>query len=46
MLISLTGEIDLNPGPKPSSFKCFSICQRNSENIKTHDILKIKLLAV
>ena len=46
MLISLSGEIELNPGPKPSSFKCFSICQRNLENIKSHDILKVKLLTV
>ena len=25
-LIRLSGDIDLNPDPKPSSFKCFSIC--------------------
>ena len=28
-LIRLSGDIELNPGPEPSSFKCFSICHWN-----------------
>ena len=28
-LIKLCGDIELNPGPKPSSFKYFSICHWN-----------------
>ena len=44
MLISLSGEIELNPGPKPSSFKCFSICHWNLNSITSHDFLKVKLL--
>ena len=31
-LIRLSGDIELNPGPKPSSFKCFSICHWNSNS--------------
>ena len=29
----LSGDIELNPGPKPSSFKCFSICPWNLNSI-------------
>ena len=38
--------IELNPGLKPSSFKCFSICQWNLISIKSHNFLKVKLLTV
>ena len=44
MLIRLSCDIELNPGPKPSSFKCFSICHRNLNSITPHDLLKVKLL--
>ena len=43
-LIRLSGDIELNPGPKPSSFKCFSICHWNLNSITSHDFLKVKLL--
>ena len=43
-LIRLIGDIELNPGPQPSSFKCFSICHWNLNSITSHDILKVKLL--
>ena len=32
-LIRLSGDIELNPGSKPSSFKCFSICHCNLNSI-------------
>ena len=43
-LIRLSGDIELNPGPKPSSFKYFSICHWNLNSITSHDFLKVKLL--
>ena len=43
-LIRLSSDIELNPGPKPSSFKCFSICHWNLNSITSHDFLKVKLL--
>ena len=43
-LIRLFGDIELNPGPQPSSFKCFTICHWNLNSITSHDILKVKLL--
>ena len=44
-LIRLSGDIELNPGPKPSSFKNFSICHWNLNTITSHDFLKVKLLS-
>ena len=43
-LIRLSGDIKLNPGPKTSSFKCFSICHWNLNSITSHDFLKVRLL--
>ena len=43
-LIRFSGNIQPNPGPKPSSFKCFSICHWNLNNIASHDFLKVKRL--
>ena len=43
-LIKLSGNIELNPGPKPSSFKCLLICHWNLNSITFHDFLKVKLL--
>ena len=43
-LIRICGEIELHPGPKPSSFKCFSICHWNLNSIAPHDFFKAKLL--
>ena len=42
--IRLCGDIELNPGPKPSSFKFFSICHWNLNSITSHDFLIVKLL--
>ena len=43
-LTRLSGDIELNPGPKPSSFRYFSICHWNLNSIASHDFLKVKLL--
>ena len=43
-LIRLSSENELNPGPKPSSIKCFSICLWNLNSITSHDFLKVELL--
>ena len=43
--IRLSGDIELNPGPKPISFKCFSICHWNLNSITSHDFFKVKLSA-
>ena len=44
-LIKLSGDIELNPGLKPISLKCYSICQCDLNSIACHDFLKVKLLA-
>ena len=43
-LIRLSGDIELNPGPKPSFVKCFSICHWYLNGITSHYFLKVKLL--
>ena len=43
-VIRLSSDIEVNPGPKPSSFKNFSICHWNLNSISSHDFLKVKLL--
>ena len=43
-LIRPSGNTELSPGPKPSSFKYFSICHWNLNSITSHDFLKVKLL--
>ena len=43
-LIKLSGDIEPNPGPKPSSSKNFSICHWNLNSIASHNFLKVKLL--
>ena len=43
-LVKLSGDIELNPGPKPSSFKCFAISHGNLNSITSHDFLEVKLL--
>ena len=42
--IRLSGDIELNPDPKPSSFKCFLICHWNLNSITSQDCVKVKLL--
>ena len=38
-LIRLSSDIELNPGPKLSSFKYFSLCHWNSNSITHHKLL-------
>ena len=44
-LIRLSEGIELNPGPKPSTFKYFLKCNWNLNSITSHNFLKVKLLA-
>ena len=44
IVLKLSGDIDDNPGPKPSSNQIFSICHQNLNSISAHDYMKISLL--
>ena len=44
ILISLRGDIEKNPRPKPSSCDKFSICDWNLNSISAHNFIKICLL--
>ena len=43
-LLRLSGDIELNPGPKPNSCKSFSICHWNLNSITSHNFIKVSLL--
>ena len=43
-LLQLSGDIELNPGPKPNSCKSFSICHWNLNSITSHNFIKVSLL--
>ena len=43
-LLRLSGDIELNPGPKPKSCKSFSICHWNLNSITSHNFIKVSLL--
>ena len=43
-LILLSGDIETNPGPTPSSGQCFSICHWNLNSITAHNFAKLSLL--
>ena len=43
-LQQLSGDIELNPGPKPSSCKSFSICHWNLNRITSHIFIKVSFL--
>ena len=45
-LILLSGDIETNPGPTPSSGQCFSICHWNLNSITAHNFAKLSLLTV
>ena len=36
----------MNPGPKPNSYKSFSICHWNLNGITSHNFIKVSLLTV
>ena len=42
--IKMSGDIEMNPGPKPSFCNKFSICHRNLNSISTHNFIKLSLL--
>ena len=44
-IILLCGDVELNPGPKPNSSKCFSICQWNLNSITSHSLIKVSFLS-
>ena len=44
ILIILSGDIEENPGPKPSSCDKFFICHWNLNSISAHNFIKISLL--
>ena len=44
ILITLSGDIEKDPGRKPSSCDRFSICHRNLTSISAHNFIKISLL--
>ena len=46
-IISLSGDIEINPGPKSNVLnRCFSICHWNVNNISAHMFTKVSLLSV
>ena len=44
ILMKRSGDIEQNPGPKPSSCQCFSICHWNLNRISMHNFIKLSLL--
>ena len=43
-LLRLSGDTELNPGPKPNSCQGFSICHWNLNSITSHNFIKVSLL--
>ena len=39
-----SGDIEMNPGPKPNPCHSFSICHWNRNSLATHNYLKVSLL--
>ena len=44
IVLKLSGDIEENPGPKPSSNQSFCICQWNLNSISAHNYIKVSLL--
>ena len=44
LLITLIGDVELNPGPKRNAAQTFSICQWNLNSICAHNFAKLSLL--
>ena len=45
-LLDLSGDTQLNPGPKPDSSQSFSICHWNLNSMSAHNYSKMSLLTV
>ena len=43
IVLKLRGDIEENPGPKPSSNQSFSICHWNLNSIAAHNYIKVSL---
>ena len=43
-IIRLSGDVELNPGPRPNSCQSFSVCHWNLNSITAHIFLKLFLL--
>ena len=43
-LLWLSGDIELNPAPKPNSCKSFSVCHWKLNSITSHNFIKVLLL--
>ena len=44
LLIKLSGDIEMNPGPKPNPCHSFSICHWHPNSLTAHNFLKVSLL--
>ena len=44
LLINLSGNVELNPGPKPKAAQALSICHWNLNSICAHNFVKLSLL--
>ena len=44
LAIKRSGDIEQNPGPKPNSCECLSICHWNLNSISAHNFIKLSLL--
>ena len=44
LLIKLSGDIEMNPGPKPNPCHSFSICHWKLNSLTAHNYLKVSLL--
>ena len=44
--VVLSGDVELNPGPKPNSGRNFSVCHWNFNSVLAHNFPKISLLSV
>ena len=45
LLIRQSGDIEMNPGPKPNPCHSFSICHWNLNSLAAHNYLKLSLLS-
>ena len=44
LAIKRSGNIEENPGPKPNSYECLSICRWNLNSISGHKFIKLSFL--
>ena len=44
LVIKGSGDFEENPGPKPTSYACLSICQWNLNRISAHSYIKLSVL--